>query len=319
MNKALAWSFAAAGMLSASTACAGGQEILPIPDFFTGFYVGGTGAVHHVHFNSTAAINVPEAVSETVVLPDGSIVTATVLGAGSFINNDASGGDFAGYGGVQGGGGKVFNQRWYIGIVGFSEWGNNSKNSSLEAFGSRAFHGQFSNETIEVKTSNQVTSSTTSKLENDYGVAAKLGFLVAPRSMIYGKIGAIWATEKVSSTITAEGDVNFVDQITLDATGRTFGTASSSDTKLALLLAAGFEQFIYQNIVSVNAEFDYANFGTVNATAGLEGNGSVTINGQTLGPSPTVPIPAAFTTASASAKMTNFLVGLNFYFGHGWL
>ena len=59
----------------------------------------------------------------------------------------------------------------------------------------------------KIDTTASANVSTTVKITDEAGVAAKLGWIVAPRSMIYGKIGAEWARIKVSNSVNASNTV----------------------------------------------------------------------------------------------------------------
>ncbi len=50
-----------ASLLTASAVFAGGPEVIVIPDYFSGFYIGGTVAGHHasLHENSTLTLTEP--------------------------------------------------------------------------------------------------------------------------------------------------------------------------------------------------------------------------------------------------------------------
>lgn len=319
MKKKIIYSSALTALLCASSAAlAGGPEIIVEPDYFSGFYVGGTGALHHALFDSTTTVNL----SEPVFLNFGGIIPPIqILQPGTLATNDTDGRSLDGYGGIQGGWGKVFNHQWYLGIQGFGEWGTNSDTSNNTTSVLPVQVGILGN-LITINNVPVATNSTTVKVENDYGVAAKLGYLVTPRTMVYGKIGASWAEIKVSNTTTLQNDlsVNAAGFQLLDV--NTFSTASNSDsdTKVGLLLGIGFEQFVYQDMVSINVEYDYVNYGSVDT-------GTSTLVGNTVITSPFVPggLIAAFaapsivtTQASGDAKVGSLLGGINFYFGRNW-
>ena len=82
-------------------------------------------------FNGSSSIVAPEDVVVSALVPEGDPVpTATVFSAGTLASNNISSSSYDGYGGVQGGVGKVFNHRWYMGILGFGEW--NKQNAHAE-------------------------------------------------------------------------------------------------------------------------------------------------------------------------------------------
>jgi hypothetical protein len=234
MNGKLLYTVALAGLFTISAAMGGGPEVVVVePDYFSGFFVGGTGAFHMAGFNgnSSTATSTPVIVEQTII---GQFATATIdqvlFPAGTLTSNGFAGNSYDGYYGAQAGIGKVFNHRWYAGIVGFGEWGNqNSGSNSNPNFTTN------SNVTIQVlnlppvivnvPVSTSYYSNTTVKLSNNYGVAFKPGFLVAPRSMVYGKIGATWANLKVYNTFNGYSDAQL--EVSRAGMNRTFENTAS--------------------------------------------------------------------------------------------
>ena len=107
---------------------------------FSGF-VGPTGAFHMAAFQGSSSVDSDNGVftNFTIGSPPFPQVTISqlVFPAGNILSNGADGNVFSGYYGVQGGVGKVFNHRWYIGVVGFGEWGSqtDSGSTSITNFG----------------------------------------------------------------------------------------------------------------------------------------------------------------------------------------
>lgn len=166
-----------------------------------------------------------------------------------------------------------------------------------------------------------VQNTTKIRLASDYGVAAKLGFLVAPMTMVYGKIGAVWANLKVTNTTTATNqfNINFPGTTTCVECVTTVakGSSSSDSSKIGAIFTVGAEQFIYQDFISFNIEYSLTSYGPVttgpvNLTATTTATGIVPIQptGQTL--------PVTTTTNVSQARVDSFLAGLNFYFGRNW-
>lgn len=354
MKKKVIYLSVLTALLSASSiALAGGPEIIvPEPDYFDGFYVGGMGGVHHNTFHTSSQINLTQPIAIFNIVP------LTLLQAGTLNSSNYSSGEFDGYGGVQGGFGKTFGHRFYAGVVGWGDWGSSSNTQSQTASipftpvnRTFAFTGQIGPiniSNIVNISSNRSASATTSsnmKISNDYGVAAKLGWVVAPRSMIYGKIGASWANISVSNNLNTNSSSNFSYNRLIQAsieggapqtianiafnrsTATSLGANSSaSGTKQGLLLGAGFEQFVYERMVSLFAEYDYTNYGHVSSPpAYLNGNrttnnsfvitngdGTVIVNNQT---NTNNAVNTNVTTqASTTAQVSMLMAGLNFYF-----
>lgn len=356
MKKKIIYSSVLTALLSASSiALAGGPEILPEPDYFSGFYVGGIGGVHHTTFNGTSTVNLTQPVN--ILLPF--VPPVTLVQAGTLNSTSVSGGDYNGYGGVQGGFGKTFNHMYYVGVQGWGEWGSTSttENQTITApFNGNPVNFAISRTTPSGTTYRDIgsatvaasaTTSTTMKISNDYGVAAKLGWIVAPRSMLYGKIGASWASIETSNSlnVNASASTNFnhtrttvdgvtdrnLNIVTSNSVALSTGTTSNTDTKAGLLLGVGFEQFVYLDIVSLNVEYDYVNYGNVStppATLTGTSTASATVTNNTTGVvifnNSTGPNGNAVTTnvqssATSDAKTSSLMAGINFYFGRDWL
>lgn len=318
MKKKIIYSSLLTALLSASScALAGGPEIIPLPDYFSGMYVGGIFGVHHNTFNGNSQI----ALTQPATLGIIGLLPLVGIPAGTLYNSDIGGGEYDGYGGIQGGFGKVINQQFYVGIQGWGEWGSSSETDNQ--FASVPFT-PLNLVLLTVSPVANASTSTTTKINNDYGVAAKLGWIVAPRSMIYGKIGASWADIEVDNSLNALASLNItaippVGVIINNVT--TAGTSSSSEsTKLGLLLGIGFEQFVYQDIVSINVEGTYTNYGQVSTNGQVSGNNSLSIL-------PVLGIPTfntSFTTnvfsgANTNVQVSTLMAGVNFYFGRSWL
>lgn len=317
MNKKIIYSSAAlmTALLSASSiALAGGPEVLPPPDYFSGFYIGGMGGVHHNTFNGSATL--------TEVLNPGDFVTfGTITNPGVLDQYNFSGGEYDGYGGVQGGYGLVFNHQFYLGAVAWGEWGSTSENESRST--NQPNQSDPDDFTNQVLTTTTTDLSTTVKIENDAGIAVKLGWVVAPQSMFYGKIGASWARIKVSNSFDADTSIvtntlsgAFISEVDTDLES---GTVNGAATKIGLLLGAGFEQFVYQDIVSLFAEYTYTNYGNVSTSVATLAGTQVTTTGAVTGS----PVPVtSFETTQASVSnvhVSSLMAGLNFYFKGDWI
>lgn len=339
MKRNLKFGVALATSLSVSAAFAGGPEVIITPDYFTGFYVGGTVAVHAMDADQSAVYtSSPTAgVIPTFAFTNAGAPTAISLVAPGavFSSIDSNGASFDIYGGVQGGFNQVFNHRWLLGVVGFWEGGSQSSKTSSQQ--SNVFSATTVNSFGDTFTSTglaDVNMSTTVQIANDYGVAGKLGYVATPTTLIYGKIGAIWADISSGSTVAGTVSTN-TSATTVFSPGvsptdsvasnvSVGGSTTNEQTKVAVLLGIGMEQFIFRDWISVNLEYDYANFGTVNAgPVNVAANGTAT--GATSGGTVVTPAQAINNAAfgslssSARAKISTFMAGVNFYFHPGWL
>lgn len=328
MKKKMIYSSVLTALLSVSSiALAGGPEIIPEPDYFSGFYLGGMGGVHHNTFNTNSSV---QATQNVVFAPGLGIFfpSITLLNAGTIASTDASGGEYGGYGGIQGGFGKVFNHQFYIGMQGWGDWGSTSTtstNTRVAPFAPVSFTvGVEQPATVTITPNASATTSTTTKISNDYGLAAKLGWVVAPRSMLYGKVGASWATISVNNSVNTSSGTNIaINNTTVFNSNTSFnGSSSSGDqNKVGLLLGVGFEQFVYQDIVSLNVEADYTNYGNVSTNPGQVTGSTVWSFPQLLPNNPLTFLrtPSVFTSANASSvQVSTLMAGLNFYFGRNW-
>ncbi len=242
------------------------------------------------------------------------------------------------YGGLQGGWGRVFNHHWYLGAVGFGEWGKQEANSQNVAVIPKQFLVVASNDEmpplpinrVSIVSNNSIGLSTNTEIKNDYGVAAKLGYLFTPSTLLYGKIGAEWADINISSSVSG-GANSTISQTAIshseiiNSNVTLSGSNSNSKTNAALLLGIGMEQFVYSNIVSLSLEYDYADFGSVSTSGPVNihsvTTGSVTRQETTTPLTPQVEDASLANSLSASsdAKISTFLLGLNVYFGRNWL
>lgn len=313
MKKKIIYSSALAALLSASSiALAGGPEFIPVEDYFSGFYLGGTGAFHHADLEGSTTTNFA---GTTIVGPFGNFVTTIPMQ--TLAVNDTSGRSLDGYGGIQGGFGWTFNHQWYLGIIGFGEFGKQSSSSSTNKtlVNFDAFNGTVTNLTT-------ANTNLNIQVESNYGVAAKLGWVVAPRTMVYGKVGASWANIEVTETSSAANDftISVIGLPIFNDTAQISNPQSKgSATKLGLLLGIGFEQFIYADLISLNVEYNYVNYGSVNTdpTVLTFSNTQTTIGTPTVVTADDVPTNFS-SSGSGKATINSFLAGINFYFGRNW-
>ena len=171
-----------------------------------------------------------------------------------------------------------------------------------------------------VTTTGHYASNTSLKLSNDYGVAVKPGFLVAPKSMVYGKIGVIWADLQIANVVSGEDSAAASDPVTgnnqLSYSGTFVGQSSNTETKIALLLGIGFEQFIFQDFVTFNVEYNYVNYGSVTTSTAIFGDG--TVSSPDSGISSATLTSPVISQATSNARISTLLFGLNVYFGSHW-
>ncbi|MBS0350937.1 MAG: porin family protein [Proteobacteria bacterium] len=265
MKKRIIYSSVLTALLGASSAFAGGPEVMPVVEYFNGFYVAGIGGVHHNSYDGSSDIFL----SDPVVVekkghhhhPDRTI---TLVDSGTLSSSQFSAGDLDGYGGIKGGFGHVMGM-FYAGAEGGGEWGQTSLTNT------QALNIPFNNARARREFTSDVHStaetSTTFKIKNDAWGAARLGFLPNPKALIYGKIGASFARVSVSNSLNVDAssefhnaggrERNFISSTDLNAT-----SSSDDNWKEGLLLGAGVEYMVIPN-VSIGAEYDYTNYGSV--------------------------------------------------------
>ncbi len=317
-------------ILSATTVLAGGPEIIPVqPDYFTGFFVGGTGSVHEATFDADQSTNIDPYTFTSGVVGIGVASTRFRLSSGPVsVGNSVDGGSWDGYGGVQGGLGITVAHQYYLGVAGFGEWGNQNHSSS-----------NFSNVPVTVATTsvsgliagsiveNTTLSSTTKvQMNNDYGIFFKPGLLLTPTVMVYGKLGAVWANEKISNTASYDASLMATAAGIFDiplgsvmTDGTISGSSSTQRTKTAFLLGGGVESFVFPawfgNHVTVSADYSWANFGHVTTTTPIDGVVNVSTN-PVSSTTPSSFVVTGQTSATAASTLSIFQGAVNVYFGN---
>jgi len=264
-----------AALFCGSTALAGGPEMIVVaPSPFNGFYVGGSGSFHQTGFTIDSQTNF-------VVQDVPSGATST------FVLQTTSGGDTQtdGYYGVRGGWGRVFANRWYAGIEGFGEFGTAKGNVTTTYFPDTPF---------------AIVQDNDAQVDDDWGVAARLGILLSPTTLGYAKLGAEWAKVKSSIEQTAmDGTTVLVNQ-------------STSNTESGFLWGFGVEQFVFKDIVSLFAEYTYTSLGGVTDTS------VVNLNDDHDHYHPEHLFSLTFSNNS-TPEISALTGGLNVHFGQNWL
>lgn len=327
MKKKIIFSVLSALLSASSIALAGGPEVLPPLDYFSGFYIGGMGGLQHFTIEENTSVVLTEPVAVLNIIP------LTLVKAGQLNSFNASGGNYVGYGGVQGGVGKVFWQHYYLGVQGWGAWGNDTENNAQTTclpFATRRVHippiKGFPGGDFDISRQASAATSTSTEVSNNYGVAAKLGWVVAPRSMFYGKIGASWAQVNLSNSLTVHTNTSVVDAnsgAALLSVDTGLNASSSTDTtKLGLLLGLGFEQFVWEDIVSINVEYNFVTYGRI-TTPAAQLTGNTFVNAPSISNNELGPFAAdtdVYTSATCNnIKISQLMAGINFYFAREWI
>ncbi len=335
MVKKIIYGGAVAALITSSAVFAGGPEILPPPVYFQGFYVGGTVGGHAAKVDQTA--NFSSTTDPYTINVPGFGDTPVLISNTSFANADLNAGDINAYGGVQGGVNWVWDSRWLIGIVGFWEGSHGLYANSSETQGNTfvSTTGPATPAETTVANTSNLTLNTQTKIGNDWGVAGKIGMLLSPTTLVYAKLGAIWAdittSASVNGTIAGRTDVvsgEAPDTITSTlntVTNVNGSTNNSEDDEVAFLVGAGLEQYVYSNVVTFFIEYNYAQFdnvssgpvgvtSTTSATTSVDGGATTAIN--SVDP---VTNATSISANTNKVRFNNVLAGFNFYFGQNWL
>lgn len=226
MKKKLISSTAIALLFSASAVLAGGPEMVIVgPSPFDGFYLGGFGSFQQVGFDIDG---------QTDLVVNKKNQTSTFVLA----TQDGGDTDSTGYGGVLGGWGKVFMNRWYAAVEGFAAFGDADGDVTTTIYPSTT------------TTSDAITFTNSARVNTNWGVDARLGALLSPTTLGYAILGAEWANIKACINGTTNGgDTSFVNNC-------------NSESKPGFLWGFGAEQMVWKN-VSLFAQYTYVNLQSV--------------------------------------------------------
>lgn len=118
-----------------------------------------------------------------------------------------------------------------------------------------------------------VAGETTAKVRNSLGLVAKGGFLVGPRTLVYGLVGVRWGNTKVTSSAIWGGELE-LDEVPVDADFDFDGfyvENSKSGYTAGVTAGLGMEHYV-SDCFSLALEWAYSNYGTV-GTPTFEGVG----------------------------------------------
>lgn len=333
MVKKIIYGGAVAALLTSSAVFAGGPEILPPPVYFQGFYIGGTVGGHAAKVDQTASFSSDTAPYTIPVTAFGGAPVDIILSNTNFASATVNSGDINAYGGVQGGANWVWDGRWLLGVVGFWE-GSHGLYANTSATQVNTFTATDAGSATSVTNTSDITLSTLTKIGSDWGVAGKVGMLLSPTTLVYAKLGAIWADIKTSAGVS--GNINGTTNITtgegedtinstVNSITNVSGGTSNSDNEVAFLVGGGLEQYVYSNVITFFIEYNYAQFDSISS-------GPVAVNSSTTAttavgggaPQPVDPVNPTSTVGSISSttnkvRFNNVLAGFNFYFGQNWL
>jgi hypothetical protein len=278
INKPQSLALAAFAALFSASAFAGGPEmLLPAPNPFEGFFVGGTVSLNQTGYQFNSQLDFSR---QKCVINPSTVVTTTEIAS-------QEGGDTEdrAYGGVRGGYGKTFRGRWYAGVEGFGSFGNSDGETVTTLFPDNP----------------DFTASLTNDghVGDNWGVNAKLGVLLSPTTLAYSRIGVVWAKIKSTVDVSTE-ERNASTPIT---------SSSSSKNQSTFLWGFGVEQFVWGDAVSIFGEYTHANFTGVTTSADFP-------NQADSDDSDAIRSSSDFFTFKNTTKVTisAFTGGINFHF-----
>ncbi len=263
-----------AALFSASAFAGGPEMLLPAPNPFDGFFIGGTVGLNHTGYEMDSSVSsfrkkcLHDPSSPTVVTP--------------LISQSGGDTDDEVYGGIRGGWGKTFRGRWYGGVEGFGTFGNSDGEVTQTFFpGNQVF---------------TATSTNDGHVGDQWGVNAKLGILLSPTTLAYTRLGVIWAD--VQATIDVDAFVPGLNS------SISILDASNSNNQSAFLWGFGLEQFVWGDMVSIFAEYTHANFNSVNVSTDYP---------PTVDPTNPPRAGLTFSN-SVKPELSTFTGGVNFHF-----
>ena len=151
---------------------------------------------------------------------------------------------------------------------------------------------------IEANSALIAETTTTAKLDKDFALLAKLGYVFNPNVLLYGLIGADWGDFDITSKAIYTQNIG----VQLDA-----GVQDSHgyyDT--AWVLGLGFE-YLFTECASISLEYTYANYGNLKFPATI--SGLISLDG----------VPTAGTLFSDNNQLKMYVnsavLRFNYYFG----
>lgn len=268
-----------AALFSASAFAGGPEMLLPAPNPFDGFFIGGTVSLNQTGYEIDSSLQKFRTKRNCSKKSPGLTTTTTIA------SQDGGDTDTEVYGGVRGGWGKTFRGRWYGAVEGFGSFGNSDGDISTTLFpGSTSF---------------SLTQTNDAHVGSQWGVDAKLGLLLSPTTLAYTRLGVIWADVEATIDVnqTVASDAPFAP-----ASGNIID-ASNQKNQSAFLWGFGLEQFVWGDMVSIFAEYTHANFNSVSVSAQLP---ATTEDFQ--------PSNGIILNNSVKPELSTFTGGVNFHF-----
>lgn len=226
------------------SALAGGPEMAPPPPppCFDGFYIGAGIGFQALNFNTRNAFLFIDDFN-----PDDGEASALIAQSNNGAGIDVSGTFFAGYGLT------FWDQQAYAGLEGWltvSDISNRSRNFSSTFIPNSDVEDVSQ---IDVATDIKQTLNTVAG-----GLDFRLGWLITPTTLIYGKVGVGWDSVRTRiRTFVAEFDG---DGDQFDTTGSDLSRSRTRDIT-AFRAGGGIEQCINQDW-SIRADYTWSDYGT---------------------------------------------------------
>jgi len=288
--------------LGSTAALAGGPDILPAPPppAFNGFYAGiGIGTDQaNFRYDQLSTTSVITAVGPLVIVPgtDLSLATSARLYAGNV------------FGQFQLGFGGTFSDWMYAGVEGYIKGG-----SRLSSTLNTAVVGPVVPAVVGVAPAFTPTLAVSTRFRlNQWepGINGRLGFLLEPRTMIFGLVGVGFNKVRTTTTVTGTGAV------LLPAVGpigpATTLVASSNRSQAAWRVGGGFERMVNDNW-SLRADYTYSSYGN-----NRNRDAAFAFAGPLVAPFDLVTPTVGTALRRARAQVNTFMFSANYYFGN-WL
>lgn len=147
-----------------------------------------------------------------------------------------------------------------------------------------------------------VAGETTAKVRNSLGLVAKGGFLVGPKTLLYGLVGVRWGNTKVTNSALWGYDIE-VNEVPIDADSDFDGfyvENSNSGYTAGVTAGLGMEHYV-SDCFSLAVEWAYSNYGTVGTPTYAKESIEIAPLANPFSPN----IPASITADRAYAALEN--------------
>lgn len=164
--------------------------------------------------------------------------------------------DSSAIGGFHLGYSHVFAQYFFIAAEGRANLDKLEVNNYSSTFAS--------NNSVEEQENLSLQQNTYVKLDNEFDLVAKPGFLLGQKSLFYGTIGVAFGNFTATTQAQFSDTLNIQEPPFFTFNGSSNGSTGAHDSryKTGLLVGGGIEEMVLPQ-VSVNLEYDFVNYGNV--------------------------------------------------------